>query len=162
MRELIQDPGYFCLIGIVIHEDYDVLSGNDHRFKSRPIGDSHWDFGGMVDEFIEARGLQGGNIVTHLPKITIPDEKGYDVERMPADPICDVRKIRFCTAGIEQVAGCMTVVDLIMGEMCLALQHTNPVIQLSKDTVVLICGCVVRIHKGGIMSSNKSNVTVFL
>lgn len=160
LRELIEDPWHFRLIGVVVHEDHDALLPEDHGGKHWPIRDTHWNLWRVVSKIGETRGLQGRNIVGHLPEITIANKESHNVKWMCADPIGDVGEVGFCAAGIEQVAGCVTVIDSIIYEVCLALKHTYAIIQLSNDAVILIRRCVVRIDEWRIVGGDVCNIAI--
>lgn len=114
----------------------------------------------MISKLGETGVLQGRNIVGHLPEITIANEEGHDVEWMCAHPIGDISEVRFCAASIEQVAGCVAVVNGVIHEVCLALKHTYAVIQLSNDAVILIRGCVVGVDEWRIVGGDVCNIAI--
>lgn len=114
----------------------------------------------MISKPGKTGGLQGRNIVGHFPKITIANEESHDVEWMCADPFSDVGEVRFCATSIEQAARCVAVVDSVIDEVCLSLEHTYAIVQLRNDAVILIRSCVVGVDEWRIVGGDVRNIAI--
>ena len=104
--------------------------------------------------------MQRRNVISHIPKVAVADEKRDDVERVLADPISDIRKVGFCGAGIQKVARGVAVVDRVVEEVGLPLQHTNPIIQLCNDVVDLVRTSVIGVYEGRVVRGYVGHITI--
>lgn len=148
LRKFVEYVVHLRLISVVIHEDNDSLLLVDKLAKFRPVIDAHRDLRRTESQLFEARSFQWLGILGHFYKITVTDKEGNDVVGMRADPSGDVCEVSFCGASIEQVTRGVTVVYGAVYEVCLTLKHSNPIVQLGYDAIVLVCSCIVRIYEG--------------
>lgn len=104
--------------------------------------------------------LQRLHIIGHVSEVAVADEKCNDVERVLADPVGDICKVGLGGAGIQKIARGVAVVDRIVEEMGLSLQHTNPIIQLGNDAVYLVRTSIIGVYKGRVVCCYVGHITI--
>ena len=93
--------------------------------------------------------------------VAVTDQDGNDVEWMSPHPACYVGKIFFGCASIQKIAGGMAVVHCVVDPVGLALKHADSIIELSDNSELLVCRCIIWIYEWAIMGCHLSDITVF-
>ena len=79
---------------------------------------------------------------------------------MGLHPGGDGPEIGLCGPGIEDVAGGVAVIDCVVDEMGLALEHADAVVELGENGEVLVGGGVVVEDEGGVVGGDLGDVAV--
>lgn len=80
LAEFVEDPWVCGLVGVVVHEDHDALSAQDHAGERGPVVERHGDLRGDVGVVLEAGLFEEGYVVVDFGVVAVSEEDGDYVE----------------------------------------------------------------------------------
>lgn len=110
LGEFVEEPGYLRLVRVVVHEEDDAFSLQDHALEGRPVVSCHGDYGRDVRVLDQAGAFDVGCVgaderVGVVVEPAVSEQDGDNVEGMSCDPVVDVSEERGDGAGVEDIAG---------------------------------------------------------
>lgn len=119
--ELVEDVRDGLLVGPVVHKHDDTVVVEDHLAEGGPLILVHGDVGRGVEVLGKAGVLNGWNEVLDDGQVGVTDEDGEDFEGVLLQPSDNGLELRLPSAGVEEIAGGVAVVEGLVDPVDLAL-----------------------------------------
>lgn len=163
MRVLVQNVGYLCLICVVIDKHDHTLSGEDHLTECRPLAAVLRHIGGFVEIRGQTRVLDGVDVIGHGNSIcpaAVADQDSHNIVGMILDPICHLCELGLICACVEKITACMASIHGTIDELSFTLDHSDAVVELSRNAILLVAGCIVLDGESRVVGANLGDVRV--
>jgi hypothetical protein len=158
--KLVKDVRVFDLVCVVIHENNDTLLRQDHLGESRPLVEAHRDVRRLVQVVGQVRLLQNLTVVSRLNEVAVDNEECHNIIGMVANPIAHFVEFFEVSASVQKVARGVATEDGSVDVVCLALNHTDTIVELNSDTAILVGREIAGNVESGVVSNDLGDVAV--
>lgn len=149
------------MVRVIVHEDDHTLACKNHGCESRPVVDTHGNFGWKVRIWHQPGLLNEWNIALDRIVATISEQEGHDVVGVRIDPFTDGGEVCCDRPCVEDIAGRVAEMRRAIFEVHLALEETDAIVQLGGDWQGLVGSCIAGDDEGRVVGCDFSDVAIF-
>lgn len=160
MGKMVQDVRHARVVCSIVHETDDSPARADHLLQCWPSTVGYWHALRNVGKRVQSdRGVRLSPLADWNTVLVHPED-GDDFVWVVVEPGADFAEVVGHCPSIEQDAGRVTEMNLVVIEVPLPLQHTYTVIELGGHVVVLVGGDRPGLYSVAVVRAHVRDVAV--